>query len=364
VPVGHVISNNVNPPLSQNEILAYYAPFPDSTYKMAMRSFPEMVPEDTTWAEAIANNAAWGFMESFQKPFMTIFGEFDAVSIPSARMDFINRVPGAYGQPHTQLNVTHYAPEDKPDEVADEIIAFLSDIYHPNNYQNIIYNEFNLGFDSFADGGTNCEWDNTLKSIKLSANNGASSSTLLSNPIDLSNIEVLKIGFKYVSNGVENGEKLHIELWNGNVWQPILTLIAGVDFVNGGYDYGFIRVSKDSVTFSPNANIRIRCEASDNSDIFHLLDIGIYAREETILNQTRNDFVVYPNPLINSIIIKDYPEKYKQFHLSDATGRLIISGRLNSLNTEVNLDQLPAGIYFLGLKSENEKSIFKKLIKK
>ncbi|NBB88511.1 MAG: alpha/beta fold hydrolase, partial [Bacteroidetes bacterium] len=77
VPVGHIIAGSVNDTLTSAEIYGYYAPWPDSTYKMAIRTFPEMVPDDTTRPEAIANNLAWTFMEKYQKPFMTIFGKVD-----------------------------------------------------------------------------------------------------------------------------------------------------------------------------------------------------------------------------------------------------------------------------------------------
>lgn len=164
VPVGNVVSANVNPPLTQCEINSYNAPYLDSTYKMAVRIFPEMVPEDTTWSEAIANNAAWKFMETYNMPFMTIFGAFDGVGIPSARMDFINRVPGAYGQPHPQLNVLHYAPEDNPVAVSEQAIQFLDDIYHKHTFQTLLSDKFNTGLDDFVDGGSFCNWDSAVRS--------------------------------------------------------------------------------------------------------------------------------------------------------------------------------------------------------
>jgi haloalkane dehalogenase len=80
VPVGNVISSQVNPALSQSEINSYNAPYPDVNYKAAIRSFPEMVPDSPDRPEAIANNHAWQFMEGFQKPFMTIFGSTDSNS--------------------------------------------------------------------------------------------------------------------------------------------------------------------------------------------------------------------------------------------------------------------------------------------
>ncbi|MFZ5832186.1 MAG: haloalkane dehalogenase [Planctomycetota bacterium] len=89
VPIGNVISSQVSPPLMKEEIAAWNAPYPDASYKMAIRSFPEMVPDSPDRPEAVANVAAWRFMQRFTKPLMTIFGKFDPVGSSNARQEGI-----------------------------------------------------------------------------------------------------------------------------------------------------------------------------------------------------------------------------------------------------------------------------------
>ena len=249
VPVGHVIAGSVNDSLTPAEVYGYYAPFPDSTYKMAVRTFPEMVPDDTLRPEAIANNAAWAFMENYQKPFMTIFGQADNIMF-DARRDFIERVPGAYGQPHPQLNVTHYAPEDDPVGVAQEMIQFLDDVYHQDSFVNIEFSDFAAGFDGYVSGGANCLYNVSDQSIRIQGNSGIASSMILESAIDLTSYDVLKVAFRYEAESMETGKSFVVELWDGTNWTNILTLSADDNFANGVWDYGFTRIQSDSFNFT------------------------------------------------------------------------------------------------------------------
>ena len=288
VPIGHVISSQLNSPLTPNEIFGYYAPWPDSNYKMAIRTFPEMVPDDIQRPEAIANNNAWTFMENFQKPFMTIFGQVD-LEVFDARRDFIERVPGAYGQPQPQLDVTHYAPEDDPVAVAREMIAFLSDVYHPASFNLINFSDFDSGFEGYTSGGIHSTYNSTNQSIRIAGNHGDASSMVLAQSIDLASSEVFKVAFRYVSENMEAGAQFVIELWNINTWINIGTFSAGTDFANGIWDYGFIRVDNSSLNFSNDVKIRFRCRGNDNNAAINIMDVGLYTRGGIISN-TKNEF--------------------------------------------------------------------------
>jgi hypothetical protein len=275
VPVGNVISSQVDPALSQSEIRSYNAPYPDVSYKAAIRSFPEMVPDNPNRPEAIANNMAWEFMEEFQRPFMTIFGSVDS-DFFDARMDFIDKVPGAYGQPHPQLEVTHYAPEDKPIAVAEQVITFLNDVYVSSPRNTISYSDFSNGFQDFSNEGTNTFYDPSLEAVALQADNGDESSVSQISSMNIQNVDILKIAFRYVSSGMITDDAFFVELWNGSEWVTLEDFEYDSDFSNTVKDYGFLRIENTRDLFTNNAKVRIR-NASNNPDgkIF-LLDIGIY----------------------------------------------------------------------------------------
>ncbi len=278
VPVGNVISSKVDPRLTGVEIAAWNAPYPDASYKMAIRSFPEMVPDSPDRPEAIANTAAWGHMERFPKPLMTIFGKFDAIDLPSARMEFIDRVPGAHGQPHPQLDVTHYAPEDKPEAVAREVIGFLADVYDPRAFARLMYADFETGLDGFADGGDGCDHNAEAGAIRIRGDRGAASSTWPEGLADLGRYGAIKVAFRYRASGMREGEGLVVELGDGSGWVEKLRLSEGVDFRNGARDYGFARIDGGATGLPAEAKIRIRCRSGGNGGLVDLLDVGVYGR--------------------------------------------------------------------------------------
>lgn len=278
VPVGNVISSRITPPLTRAEILAWNAPYPDASYKMAIRSFPEMVPDSPQRPEAVANLAAWRYLEKFQKPFMTIFGGFDAVSLPSARRDFIQRVPGAYGQPHPQLDVTHYAPEDKPADVAREVIQFLAEVYHPTPFTTMLRTTFEKQIDGFVPVGGLCRWDAEKQALQITSGPGEAASAQQTKPMDLTRSDALKVSFRYLPSGFNDGGSFVVELWDGSRWTEMLRQTAGKDFRKGAEDYAFARLDPRQTKFSADARIRIRVEAADTAANLSVLDLGIETR--------------------------------------------------------------------------------------
>jgi haloalkane dehalogenase len=278
VPVGNIIYSQVNPALSQSEINSYNAPYPDVNYKAAIRSFPEMVPDSPDRPEAIANNDAWQFMEGFQKPFMTIFGTIDS-NVFDARIDFIDRVPGAYGQPHPQLEVTHYAPEEKPLAVAEQVTIFLNDVYGNSTFNTISYSDFSDGFQDFSNAGTNTFYNPSIEAIALQANNGDNSSVTQISSMNIQNVEILKIAFRYVSSEMVTNDAFYVELWNGSEWVTLKSFEYEEDFSNSVKDYGFLRIENQANLFTNDAKVRIRNASNNPVGKLFLLDIGIYTSD-------------------------------------------------------------------------------------
>ena len=366
VPVGHVIANNlVNDTLTPAEIYGYYAPWPDSTYKMAIRTFPEMVPDDTTRPEAKANNAAWAFMENFHKPFMTIFGQADN-NMFDARRDFIESVPGAYGQPHPQLNVTHYAPEEDPVGVAHEMIQFLDDVYHPDNFVNVAFSDFDNGFDGYVSGGTNCFYVSSNQSVRIQGNSAGASSMILDSAIDLTLYDVLKVAFRYEAESMESGESFVVELWDGTNWANILTLSADDDFANGVWDYGFTRIQSDSLIFTDDAKIRFRCVGTANDDAIYIKDVGIYARGSNVTDvldhsKSKDEIWVYPNPVNSTLFIKNDSHISWYYTLMNSVGQVLLIDKL--VGNSIDVSFLQQGVYYIQIKAQNGKIYTRKLMK-
>ena len=81
-----------------------------------------MTPEHASVAE---NKAAWAVLGSFDKPVLTAFSDGDPIT-RGGEKPFIERVPGARGQPHAIIaGAGHFLQEDRPEELCALIHDFI-----------------------------------------------------------------------------------------------------------------------------------------------------------------------------------------------------------------------------------------------
>ena len=124
-PVGAIVNGGTTRDLTPAEIAAYDAPFPDESYLVGARQFPTLVPITPEHLSVAENRAAWQVLERFDKPVLTAFGDQDAVTRGGEKI-FIERVPGARGQPHRIITgAGHFLQEDVPEELVALIDDFI-----------------------------------------------------------------------------------------------------------------------------------------------------------------------------------------------------------------------------------------------
>lgn len=121
--IGKVIDMGTIQPLSEEVYKAYNAPFPSEDYKAGARIFPTLVPIKQDDPESIKNLKAWEKLKSWNKPFLTIFGDEDNIMIGADKV-FQKLIPGTKGQNHKILNAGHFIQEEKGEELAELIIEF------------------------------------------------------------------------------------------------------------------------------------------------------------------------------------------------------------------------------------------------
>jgi haloalkane dehalogenase len=104
---------------------AYDTPFPDPSFKMGPRAMPSHVPTLPTSPSLAEQEKAWQFFEAFDKPFLCAFSDDDPVTA-GAHEEFLNRVPGTKGLPHTMIQGGgHFVQENAPDQVASVVIDLI-----------------------------------------------------------------------------------------------------------------------------------------------------------------------------------------------------------------------------------------------
>ncbi|MEM8507765.1 MAG: haloalkane dehalogenase [Bacteroidota bacterium] len=131
--IGKVIDMGTLQPLSEKVKVAYNAPFPSEHYKAGARIFPTLVPIEPDDPEAIKNRKAWDKLRSWDKPFLTLFGDEDAIMI-GAEKKLQKYIPGTAGQHHKMLNAGHFIQEEKGEELAELLIEF----YEKNTTANTV----------------------------------------------------------------------------------------------------------------------------------------------------------------------------------------------------------------------------------
>ena len=95
--IGKIVAGGCIDGLSDAEIAAYDAPYPDDTYQAGPRILPSLVPTGPDDPAAADNRAAWEVLEAFEKPFLCAFSDGDPVTAGGERT-FLRRVPGTAGQ--------------------------------------------------------------------------------------------------------------------------------------------------------------------------------------------------------------------------------------------------------------------------
>jgi len=112
-PIGKIVSAGTKRGLSPEEIAAYDAPFPNSSFKAGARIFPSFVPFENNVAVP-DQKRAWQVFDTWEKPFLCCFSDQDSIT-RGGESRFIGRVPGTSGQNHRSLHGGHFIQEDDPE---------------------------------------------------------------------------------------------------------------------------------------------------------------------------------------------------------------------------------------------------------
>lgn len=123
---GRIVYGGTTSKLTEAEVAAYNAPFPDDGYKAGARKFPMLVPSTPDDPAAAPNRAAWKVLSGLKIPVLTTFGADDKIMAGIEKV-FQKMMPGAAGQDHVALpDAAHFLQEDVGPELARRIAAFVA----------------------------------------------------------------------------------------------------------------------------------------------------------------------------------------------------------------------------------------------
>jgi haloalkane dehalogenase len=127
LPVGFVLQGATKTELTPEVIAAYEAPFPNSESKAGAAQFPLLVPTEVDAPGAKEMRALADALARWEKPALIAFSDSDPVfPHPKSGEVFVERIPGARPQV-TIAGAAHFLQEDKGEQIAQEVLAFLAD---------------------------------------------------------------------------------------------------------------------------------------------------------------------------------------------------------------------------------------------
>lgn len=121
--IGEIMQLLTTKNMTKDEMKAYDAPFPNSSYYAGPRTMPEIVVSDLK--EAYED---WQQLKRWQEPVLTLFSDKDPFLAGRGYDEmFQNNFSGAKGQPHiTVTNASHFLQEDQSEELVHRITDWLN----------------------------------------------------------------------------------------------------------------------------------------------------------------------------------------------------------------------------------------------
>lgn len=124
-PGTHIMIEMLGSRLSQGEMDAFDAPFPDLSYAAGAQQFPTLVPLFHNEPEVAENKAAWKILEQFEKPFLLAFSDNDPVT-KGGEKAFKERVPGCKGVEHRVIRCAgHFLQQEQPEHCVQAILDVM-----------------------------------------------------------------------------------------------------------------------------------------------------------------------------------------------------------------------------------------------
>jgi haloalkane dehalogenase len=122
--IGRLVEAGTSQGLADDVRAAYDAPFPTPESKAGALAFPELVPTEPEHPSTAAMNRVRDALVSWEKPTLVVWGAGDTVLPVRVAERFVETIPGASG-PALIDGASHFLQEDRPAEVAAQILEFL-----------------------------------------------------------------------------------------------------------------------------------------------------------------------------------------------------------------------------------------------
>ena len=93
-------------------------------------------------------------------------------------------------------------------------------------------------------------------------------------------------------------------------------------------------------------------------------DETIASKKDPFPEKSNNDnWLIYPNPAFNQLNVTSTTKEEGQIQLISPNGQVLKTQNINAINTELNLNQLPGGTYYLRYRNKNSQKLIGTVVK-
>jgi hypothetical protein len=153
-------------------------------------------------------------------------------------------------------------------------------------------------------------------------------------------------------------------IWFSNNGGQTFIKVYGFNFDNNiDYDYYPIELDVSALASSNNVPFSdqfvVRFQQHDDSDFsgqpdgYVLDDIMLSGTVSTFSVPSLNSLKIYPNPVGDVLWVSGLLPQTTQFMVHNAQGKMVHAGTMDG-DLKLEMGQLPAGVYFLECRQENE----------
>jgi len=163
-----------------------------------------------------------------------------------------------------------------------------------DGWDTLTYDDFNGGFGSYTDGGSDCYLytggtyaHQGSNAVDIQDNSGDSSSFFHTSGIDVETQEYIsiKVDFWYYAVSMESDENWLLEYYDGSSWITRRDYRCGTEFEtdtihyfeNNQFYHEVVYINETSYTFPSNMKMKFRCDASGNQDDIYIDNIYVNA---------------------------------------------------------------------------------------
>lgn len=260
----------------------------------------------------------------------------------------------------------------------------------------LLTESFESGWGGWTDGGADCaRYTSTTyaysgtSAMDIQDNTGTGSSFYLTTGIDVHTpgYTSITIDFYFYAVSMETAEDFWVQYYNGTSWYTVGTYKAGTNFNNKSFYHATVTVLESQYTFPTAMKVRFMCDASDNNDDVYVDMITISASAAKsfdgelitcvpVNNMISREFEtneveaavlpsisIFPNPANSVLNVVSNITENATVEIYNITGSLVKAVSVNQNHSQVDISEIPAGMYVVTIKNQNGMDT-KRLIKK